>query len=124
MAETPRPPDFYTLVEPIDNKLVVTKPRGAGIPRPRKSAGGILLPEQSEIHSREYGLVCRVLKSGPKCELAWHAGDTVLVAEFAGIPLFSHNEEIRCWLISEAEVLAVVAPAVWDLFETGDDDTA
>jgi len=106
--------DFYELVEPLGNRMVVLKPRGADMPAVRKLKSGLFAPQVAEYLARELGIVCQVTKVGPDVT-GFKPGDTVLIAQYGGIPLSVSGGEVGVWMVAEGDVLARVDPRFWEL---------
>lgn len=106
--------DFHEYLTPTENRLVVVKPRGAWMPQARRTATGLFMPQRSELLAREHGLICRVVKVGPKCERAWRIGETVLVPTYSGLPIYATGTTLEAWLIAECDVVALVDESIWE----------
>lgn len=112
MAKETRKAELYRCLDPVGPRLLVWKPRGS-VTTLRKTPGGILIPQASEVTAREHGLVCEILKIGDSCESHWEVGDIVLIPTYAGIPVYIHSESSDAWLIGEGDILAKVNKELW-----------
>jgi co-chaperonin GroES (HSP10) len=104
-----QPTTLASLIEPFGANLVVTRPRAVGRYEVRQTASGVFLPADTRT---EYGRVCRVEKVGPDVK-AVKPGDTVLVAEFAGLPIYTEADENEMFVVGEGDVIARVGGAYW-----------
>ena len=112
-------------VTPVGSRMLVSKPKAIGRSKVKQSAGehgkSILLVASEAEERREYGSVAKVFKVGEEVT-KYHIGDTVLLAQFAGIPIFTDAGETPTWIVTEDEVLARVSSNYWqDIHEAGDD---
>ena len=86
---------------------MILKPHGARLIVRRdmeeKSAGGIIMPEQS----KQVSLIGTVVATGPECEVA-SVGERVLFARFGFFELPIGGDYKNCLLMNEEDVLANV----------------
>lgn len=98
-----------TLTEPFGANLLISRPRAIGRGEAKQTKSGIFLPADA---TTEYGRVCRVLLTGPKVE-AVKPGDTIIVAEFAGLPIYTEADEDEVFVVGEGDVIAKVDSCYW-----------
>ena len=94
-------------LRPTTGKLVVTKPIPLEEAGERQLPGGLLAPSRADIHRRQYGVVCEVLKVAGDV-YSVQPGQRVIVGEFAGTPIHAEGIEQPFWLIGEGHIIAVV----------------
>lgn len=104
--------ELSDLLRPTKYKLVVRKPREVGRGRARRLHSGLFAPAESHRVRGDYGFVAEVIAVGPDCEEHFgepvSPGDLVLLAQFAGIPVYTDIGETNSWLVATGDILALV----------------
>ena len=114
-ATIPELRELHEFIEPLGTRVLVTKPKGAGRAPTMRRRGSILIPIGSEVVARERGVICRVLRVGNEV-MHFKPGDSVLLAEFGGVPVYNDTDETSAWVVDESQVLARVTPDYWQAF--------
>lgn len=95
-------------IKPTSGRLVVTKPSPLTEGGIHKLDSEVLYtPSHSAEHRRQYGVKCKVLRIAPdvhECSV----GDTIIIGEFAGTPIYDEDRELPYWLIGEGQIIAVL----------------
>lgn len=90
-------------------RILVTKPTTLAPEGVRQLANSTLFaPSQSEGSRKPYGLQATVLSTGGSLALDIREGDTVIVGEFAGVPLFHDGREAPWWIVGESDCMAII----------------
>ena len=104
----------YEYLEPLEGRMIVTKPRAVGTAELKKTESGLYIPKQADATRREYGFVCKVLKAAPDLETRFPPGTGLLLAEYAGLPIYSDaGDADQAWIACEGDVLAKVDDTYW-----------
>jgi co-chaperonin GroES (HSP10) len=99
--------EILASIRPMSKRLIVTKPKVQEIKENRY----IIIPETAKSICKEFGLETTVLKMAPDVTQDVKVGDTVLIAEFAGVPLVI-DTAVPFWSIGEGDMLAVITPTI------------
>ena len=97
--------ELLARIKPMTSRLIVTKPKVQEISESRT----IVLPDNRRSIDKEFGLETVVLKIGAGVTDEIAVGDTVLIGEFAGVPLVL-DTAVPFWSIGEGDIMAVLKP--------------
>lgn len=88
-------------------RLLVDKFEAVGAATERMSdSGRLIIPALGERTRRTYGISARVLAIGPGIDPADIAvGDTIIIDEFGGRPLWWHDRTLPYWIVGIGEVM-------------------
>lgn len=94
---------FIDQFTPMSKRLVITKPVVQEIAEGRD----IIIPDSAKRVSKEFGLEAVVIKMADDVDPVVEVGDTVLIPEFAGVPIVV-GIEVPFWMVGEGDILAVL----------------
>lgn len=100
---TPEAQALLDKVRPMSKRIIITRPKL----QDRKS-GNIVIPDAARADRAEFGLQARVLKRADDVDPTIAVGDTVVIPEFAGVPM-AVEDRVPFWMVGEGDVMAVVS---------------
>ena len=94
---------FLDAIHPMSKRLITTKPKVQEIQEERF----IIIPDTAKRVDKEFGLEAVVLKVARDVDDDIQVGDTIIIPEFAGVPIVL-GVEVPFWMVGEGDVIAVV----------------